>query len=491
MATTLLTAGGTLPFLTPSLAGIGGKLKAEPGHFIVTEICGSRNDVVHEATNSNGKHAFVTLKRERMTTQEVLQALADIFGCKSDEIGYAGLKDKFAIATQTFSLPRDRLQPVDLRKSEGLITIAGMLREDTRWQLLEHPAPAWHQAKLKKGELTGNHFDIIVSDIELPRAEALARAQAVAASLRTTGWANFFGPQRFGKAGPSRALQRGTELLKGRSTGGGGGGGADGGKWRKKQSHAAWLDTLLLNGMQSAVFNEYIAERMERGWWGTILLGDLVTQPLSGGKPRMVRRKDGGAEEEEGAREQQQQQEEVEAEATEEAATLTASSSSSREAKMAELPIEENEMIQAFTLSHTGPLFGGNMPKPGGLPAKLEADVWERCVPEVKLSHLKRTSLWGARRVCRLALPADFRVEEAPGDASALRFCFSLPRGAYATSLLREFMKCDDAVALGEAEHEEQEAEGAGGGGGATAGEAEEESTLDGEGSLAKRARTG
>ena len=42
--------------------------------------------------------------------------------------------------------------------------------------------------------------------------------------------------------------------------------------------------------------------------------------------------------------------------------------------------------------------------------------------------------LAGGRRVNRLPLPADLRVEEA-AEASGLRFRFSLPRGAYATSL--------------------------------------------------------
>jgi tRNA(Glu) U13 pseudouridine synthase TruD len=102
----------SLPFMTPSSSGIGGRLKACPDHFVVTEICDRRTDLVDDATGSNGKHAFITLTRAQMTTQEVIQALADMFGCRSDEIGYAGLKDKCAIATQTFSLPRDRLQPV-------------------------------------------------------------------------------------------------------------------------------------------------------------------------------------------------------------------------------------------------------------------------------------------------------------------------------------------------------------------------------------------
>lgn len=414
-----------LPFITAPLPGIGGRLKVRPELFKVTELMNSRSDAVKEVTQSNGKHAFITLRREGYTTPEIQSALAEAFGLKPEEVGYAGLKDKHAICTQTFSLPRDRIQPVELRKPEGIYGIERVLRQDCRWQVVDDPPPAWHQSKLRKGELRGNAFEIVVSDLDVPPADALERAHAIAARLRHTGWANFFGPQRFGKAGPARALQRGTDLLKGR--------GADG-AWRKRRAHAAWLDTLLLNGMQSALFNEYLTERIGRGLFDTVLLGDLVSQPHSAAKPRMVRLKPAADTSCDGA-----------ADSNGDAPSL---STMTRDEKLDALPEEENSMLAEFTLSHTGPLFGGGMPKPSGRPASLEAEVWERHITDVTLGQLKQTSLYGGRRVCRLPLPPDFLVEEAPGRG--LRFCFSLPRGAYATSLLREFMKSDDAEALGE-----------------------------------------
>ena len=41
----------------------------------------------------------------------------------------------------------------------------------------------------------------------------------------------------------------------------------------------------------------------------------------------------------------------------------------------------------------------------------------------------------------RLPLPTDFVISE---HSEGLLFCFSLPSGAYATSLLREFMRTDE-----------------------------------------------
>ena len=112
-----------LPFITAPLPGIGGRLKVRPELFKVTELMNSRSDAVKEVTQSNGKHAFITLRREGYTTPEIQSALAEAFGLKPEEVGYAGLKDKHAICTQTFSLPRDRIQPVELRKPEGIYGI--------------------------------------------------------------------------------------------------------------------------------------------------------------------------------------------------------------------------------------------------------------------------------------------------------------------------------------------------------------------------------
>jgi tRNA pseudouridine13 synthase len=436
----------------------------------VTEIMEPRTDRVEEAQFDTGKHAFVTVRRKGLSTPQMQRALAEVFGVRPDEIGYAGLKDMRAIATQTFSLPRDRLLPPELRQPDALDAIAGCLRADRRFELVEagdtgeasvaHDcAPAWHMCKLRIGELSGNRFDIIVSDTCVPPRVALERATLIAERLRRTGWANYYGPQRFGKAGVEHSVRRGVELLRNRM-----------GTARKSDAnaHRGWIGTLMLNALQSALFNAYLAERMRRGLFETVLVGDLVAPPHSASaaaKPRMVR--SGAAE---GA---------AAAEATAEAAAEVepvvgkdgeGQSGGRRHEAKSEAPRAEAETaaLRRFELSFAGPMFSAAMPKAGGAAAALEMEIWSRYVPEVPLQSVKGSILRGGRRVCRMPVPADLRIEEAPA-AAGLRFQFSLPRGSYATSLLREFMHCDDAGALGGAEDEgeeqqqEQEEEGGAG----------------------------
>lgn len=389
-----------LPFLTTPLPSIGGRLKVVPAHFIVTELLEPREDATGELTRTTGKHCFVTIQRSLMTTHDVRLRLSELFDVRPNEIGYAGLKDMRAIATQTFSLPRERL-PCELRTPDALDAIAARVRSDTRLQVIGEPG--WHQRKLKVGELVGNRFEIVVSGCAVPSAIALERAEAMAAQLRVSGWANYYGPQRFGRAGPDHALRRGAELLRARLNG----------DSRQRHAHAGWLATLMLSALQSSLYNQYLAERIRRGDFGRVYVGDFVAQPHSASKPRMVR---------------------------------SGSSGQSADGTLAEAETAE---LVAFDISHLGPMFGGGMVHSGGVPAALEAEVWSAHVADVPLRALKRSVLAGSRRVNRLPLPVDFSVEEAC-EADGLRVRFSLPRGAYATSLLREFMHCDDAGALGE-----------------------------------------
>ena len=88
----------SLPFITADLPGTGGRLKAEPAHFIVEEI------PLYEAGGS-GAHLYISLTREGWTTRRVADALADLFAVSRRDVGFAGLKDRNARCTQTFSLP--------------------------------------------------------------------------------------------------------------------------------------------------------------------------------------------------------------------------------------------------------------------------------------------------------------------------------------------------------------------------------------------------
>lgn len=260
-----LPTDAELPFLS-SGPGIGGRLKCKPHQFVVTEIAEpcSAQGAVH-------KHCVLTLRRTGMTTEAVRHSLSQLFGVSPDEIGYAGLKDACAVATQSFSLPRDRLLPLSLRcEHGGLESIVSRIASDARLEVVGEPS--WQQSKLRVGQLVGNHFDIIVSACDCAPSEALQRCAAIASALSQSGWANFYGPQRFGKS-LEHAVRRGVQLLCDRM----------GERSRQRHAHAGWLGSLILSGLQSFLFNCYLAERIRRGHFEEVCF--LSEMPTPGPKP--------------------------------------------------------------------------------------------------------------------------------------------------------------------------------------------------------------
>lgn len=85
----------------------------------------------------------------------------------------------------------------------------------------------------------------------------------------------------------------------------------------------------------------------------------------------------------------------------------------------------------------TGPIFGPKMRQPAGEPATREAAILHRfgLTPDAFQRFRKLTS--GTRRPL-LVWPGDFAAEVIDGG---VRLSFTLPSGAYATALLREFTK--------------------------------------------------
>eukprot|EP00966_Prymnesium_polylepis_P212835 4929162-Prymnesium_polylepis.1 len=134
----------------------------------------------------------------------------------------------------------------------------------------------WSGKKLKRGELAGNRFEIVVSGLAQPTAEAASRAERIAAALRQKGWPNYYGPQRFGKAGISAI--RGRDLLLAKS-----GGGSSG---RKRKRHSRWVEQLELSAFQSALFNLVVAERIKRGLFDQIALVRLCPRCARARAPR-------------------------------------------------------------------------------------------------------------------------------------------------------------------------------------------------------------
>ena len=333
------------PFITPDLKGIGGRIKADPEHFKVEEIplypaCGQ------------GPHLYLTLERTGMNTRDLVSGLAELFGLAEGDIGYAGLKDKHSVATQTFSLGLQDMEPDQAAKrAEMMLPVKAV-------------AASRHTNKLKTGHLLGNRFRILVSD---PEPGALELAQEVAARLEQTGLPNFFGAQRFGRGAENLVLGR--KALKGRGP-------------RQK-----WLRKLVLSAYQSELFNRWLALRMERGDFGLMLNGDVAKKTDTGGL------------------------------------------------FVVEDPEAEQKRFDDGEIVYTGPIYGSKMRAAEDRAGELEQAVLEE--DGLDKQTLAKAKLKGTRRRAVLRLEGLTITPEERG----IRFGFALPKGSFATVLLREFRK--------------------------------------------------
>lgn len=135
-----------LPYITSELDGIGGEIKTQPAHFVVQEI------PLYEPAGQ-GPHVYVCLTREGWNTRALQKRLSKLFDLRQSDIGFAGLKDKHALATQTFSLPLG-----DLAEEK----IGNYIQDNLPVEVL---SVRRHRNKLKMGHLIGNHFRITVTDV--------------------------------------------------------------------------------------------------------------------------------------------------------------------------------------------------------------------------------------------------------------------------------------------------------------------------------------
>ena len=150
-----------------------------------------------------------------------------------------------------------------------------------------------------------------------------------------------------------------------------------------------WLRRFLLSAYQASLFNDWLAARIERGWFDRLLVGDVAKKRDTGG--------------------------------IFEVADIDA----------------EWPRFQRGEITHTGPIYGARMRWASGEPGDLERAILE--ADSITVDMLRRAKLDGTRRPARLFVP-DLSVEPCP---EGLFFTFSLPKGAYATTLLGEIMKAE------------------------------------------------
>ncbi|MBT4160576.1 MAG: tRNA pseudouridine(13) synthase TruD [Gammaproteobacteria bacterium] len=130
-----------------------------------------------------GEHVYLQVTKKGANTAWVAEQIAAFAGVRALDVGYAGRKDRHAIARQWFSV---YLPGTDCNWSD--LEIEGVCLEQV----------CRHTRKLRPGEISENRFEIVVRHRMLAAAEKRdleTRLQAI----QLNGFPNFFGRQRFGR----------------------------------------------------------------------------------------------------------------------------------------------------------------------------------------------------------------------------------------------------------------------------------------------------
>ena len=233
-----MTADSELPRLTADVPGCGGAFKLVPEDFEVEEVPAYQ-------PSGEGEHLYLWVEKRGRDTRELVRALAQAVGVPEDEIGVAGMKDRQAVTRQLVSVPA---------RAEGKVADFALEGVRVLWTRR-------HGNKLRTGHLRGNRFRLRlrgVKDLEAAR-ESFSR-------LVAQGVPNYFGEQRFGRAGDNADLGR--LLVLGQ---------------RLPKRPDRFQRKLYLSAFQSRLFNRALVERLRAGTFAAALKGDVLRKEETGG----------------------------------------------------------------------------------------------------------------------------------------------------------------------------------------------------------------
>ncbi|MFB6172957.1 MAG: tRNA pseudouridine(13) synthase TruD [Haloarculaceae archaeon] len=420
--------------------GVGGRLRERPEDFRVRELEAVETEPVDAAVGAYPHLVFRATLRS-WDTNDFARELANRAGISRERVSWAGTKDKHAVTTQLFSV-RD-LSPADLPDvPDADVEVLGRAGRPVLF-----------------GDLAGNAFEVVVRDPDAP-----ANAAAITDDLRafggreadegdapTVGVPNYFGHQRFGSLRPvthevglavvrgdwegavttylgavgeheppetraarefvreTRDWEAALDEFPGRlryeramlhslvETGGG-----DPAAFRTAlETLPANLQQLLVNAAQSYVFNRVLSARLDRGLpFDRAVEGDVV---CFAARDRVAG---------------------LDRPDTDRLQRVTAD--------RVDTVARHCERGRAFV---TAPLVGTETALGDGVPGEIERAV----LADLDLSPTDfdlpgEFGSTGTRRAVLVRTAVD--VTEAP-----LTFSFALPKGSYATVLLREYLK--------------------------------------------------
>lgn len=208
---------------------VTGRMRARPEDFIVSET-------LSFTPTGEGEHVFLQIRKTGENTDTIARQLTRYAGIGPRDIGFAGLKDRHAVATQWFSL---WLPGKDEPDWTDIASPTLRILQSTR-----------HARKLKRGAIAHNRFEITLRDVDGDSAALVERLR----SIKTYGIANYFGEQRFGHE--CRNVEKALAMFRGM-------------KVKREQR------SLYLSAARSHLFNLILAERVNQNTWNRAIDGDV------------------------------------------------------------------------------------------------------------------------------------------------------------------------------------------------------------------------
>ncbi|MGB6501490.1 MAG: tRNA pseudouridine(13) synthase TruD [Thermoplasmata archaeon] len=413
-----------IEFYLSTAPGITGRSKATDEDFRVQEISS------YPHPDPTGSFTVLRVESRGWEQHELAAAIARRLGLAARTVQWSGTKDRRAVAERLLSYRgAPPTAPLEL---ENVVVLEAYRARDG----------------LVLGHHYGNSFEIRITDLGAAPAEAVPVYRKIEADLRAArGFVNFFGPQRFGEVRPvthavGRALVQGDVAhavdlyLTARPSGGSAGRGDDAraeyavhrdpqralrefppeyrferailerlaqGETPTRALRALPLELrrLFVHAYQAFLFNRWISRRRAQGIpLERPVAGDWI---LRVGRDGTVRSQDG--------------------------------------VEVAEDNLNEcADLVARGGALVAGPLVGAETRPASVGGGRLLVDLLAEESIETAMfivPALPEVASRGAWRPALLPMPPLGLVAEA----DAVRFRFSLPKGAYATILLREFLK--------------------------------------------------
>jgi tRNA pseudouridine13 synthase len=413
--------------------GFGGQLRQEVKDFIVREI-------TNREEGEEGKYLILEVTKHDWDTHHLTRTLAKILQISQKRISVAGTKDKRALTTQKisiFDIDASKIENFHLKDIE--LKVLGRSRKS-----------------VELGDLWGNDFVITIRDIASSPEEIKELLEKTTNEiLAQSGVPNFFGTQRFGSIRPvthlvgkaivegdfekaaliyiaepfpdepdetkkarqfvkeTRDFREGLKIYPLRL-----------GHERAMMNHLIAnpedfagsflvlpknLYRMFVHGYQSYIYNIILCRRIEKGFpLNQAVEGDIACFKNEAGLP----------------------------------------DSSKTEKVTAETVAAMNRLIKRNRAFVTASLPGYNTEFASGLPGEIEQEVLQELrVPleGFNIKEIPEMSSKGIRREVLLQAEPKFEVSDDelnPGKSKVV-LEFMLPKGSYATTVLREYMKAD------------------------------------------------